>query len=241
MAEGDTTGRGGTPTPDGHPTGERDAADRERRSDAGKKRGTGGEESPEVFARPSWDHAKDFPEPLAEGRTSTAVAIGLVAAALLGSGLWLATREPKPAPTQPVVVVPTAAPVTVAVATVQPTAVPTWAPLGSGAPGEARPAPTLVPVVRPTPGAPPASGPSPGVGDGRPRRPRPTPARAPDPRREEWRQNLERFREERKAIQQDSSLSREQKRERLADLIRHRFRLQWPVPPPPPAPAAPAN
>ena len=75
MAEGDTTGRGGTPTPDGHPTGERDAADRERRSDAGKKRGTGGEESPEVFARPSWDHAKDFPEPLAEGRTSTAVAI----------------------------------------------------------------------------------------------------------------------------------------------------------------------
>ena len=84
MAEGDTTGRGGTPTPDGHPTGERDAADRERRSDAGKTRGTGGEESPEVFARPSWDHAKDFPEPLAEGRTSTAVAIGLVAAALLG-------------------------------------------------------------------------------------------------------------------------------------------------------------
>ena len=87
MAEGDTTGRGGTPTPDGHPTGERDAADRERRSEAGKKRGKGGEESPEVFARPSWDHAKDFPEPLAEGRTSTAVAIGLVAAALLGGGL----------------------------------------------------------------------------------------------------------------------------------------------------------
>lgn len=233
MAEGDASGPGkerrpesepGTASPAGKPV-----HDRSRE---------GGDDGTDLV-RPSWDHARDYPEALADARTSTAVAIGLVAAALLGGGLWLAMRTPEGEPERPSAVAPTGVP------EVAPTALPTWAPLddGSGA-GAPRPATTLAPVQRPDavmrPGAaatPAAAGPDRGTGGrpgiDRPRRPRPTPS---DPNRAAWRQRLERFREERRAVMRDRSLTREQRRDRMEDLLRQQFRQRNPVPPPPPDP-----
>ncbi|MFM8409677.1 MAG: lipase secretion chaperone [Alphaproteobacteria bacterium] len=193
------------------------------------------------LVKPAWDHTKDYPEVLAEGRTSTAVAIGLVAAALLGGGLWLAMRGPDGERPRPSAVAPTGIPANRPEGV--PSAAPTWAPLGDGAtmPG---PAPTLAPIARPGASASPAAangtarpGAATGKGPGglpgidRPRRPRPTPS---DPRRAKWRQRLESFRDERRSILRDPSLSREQKRNRIEDLMRQQFRSRNPVPPPPP-------
>jgi len=231
MAEGDSSGDA---NPKRRETGS--GAGEPAAGTSGGERHEQPDHAPEVV-RPSWDHARDYPEVLAEGRTSTAVAIGLVAAALLGGGLWLAMRTPEGEPERPSAVAPTGVP------EVAPTALPTWAPLddgrGAGAP---RPATTLAPVpqpdaMRPGAAATPATGADRGTGGrpgiDRPRRPRPTPS---DPNRAAWRQRLERFREERRAVMRDRSLTREQRRDRMEDLLRQQFRQRNPVPPPPPDP-----
>lgn len=230
MAEGDESGRGEGRDRDNPPAaGLPASASRPLRD-----RGPGGDGSDLV--KPSWDHSKDYPEALAEGRTSTAVAIGLVAAALLGGGLWLAMRVPDGERTRPSAAAPTGVPETRP--EVVPTAAPTWAPLGeSGAP-LAPPSPTAAAAARPTgadgttaPGVTTGRGPGALPGIDRPRRPRPTPS---DPRRAQWRQRLDRLRDERRSILRDESLSREQKRDRVEELLRRQFRSQNPVPPPPP-------
>ncbi|MBU6280962.1 hypothetical protein KGQ64_01880 [bacterium] len=230
MAEGDASGPGKERRPESEPGPTPPAG--EPVHDRSREAGDAGAD----LVRPSWDHAKDYPEPLADARTSTAVAIGLVAAALLGGGLWLAMRTPEGERPRPSAAAPTAAPE--ARVDAAPTAAPTWAPLGDGAGIAAHgPAATVAPVAAATPAAAArpdsagagGTGTRPGID--RPRRPRPTPS---DPRRAEWRQRVERLRDERRSILRDRSLTREQKRDRMEDLLREQFRSRNPVPPPPP-------
>lgn len=161
-------------------------------------------------ASPPWDPNRDMPEMLANPRTSTAIALGLGAAALIAGGLWLAARSPAPVvQEQPAAPASTRAPVAAATA----------------------------PAVAPSPATPESATAPERAAEHRRRMREAREARQkmkPSERKEDWQRRVQSFREARKAIQSDSSLNREQKRQAMLDLMRKRFSRDWPVPPPPP-------